>query len=163
MEEEFVIFNSALGVCDFVTIGETEPNCDLTIAWLEDPYEMVGPFSLDELRIQGKIDFAACIVMSVDKWKKERTTLLQQSFDKQQKIQEEHLKEIHRFNQQKQYNDRPYRELLCLPLEGTLEVAQIKTAYRKVSKKVHPDLGGTHEEFLQITSARDALLEKFLF
>ena len=160
MEEEFIIFNASLAVHDIVTIGEIKVENGKTSAWLEEPYEMVGPFNLEELTSDNIISFAQCIVMSTEKWKKERRTLLQQAFAKQQKIQQEHFENIHQYNQQKHYNDKEYRELLCLPLEGVLEANQIKTAYRKVSKKVHPDLGGSHEEFLRLTSARDTLLKK---
>jgi hypothetical protein len=161
VEEEFIIFNGSLGVHDIVTIGQINVTNDKTTAWLEEPYEMVGPFNLDELTSDHKISFAECMVMSVEKWKKERKTLLQQAFIKQQKIQQEHFENIRRYNRQKHYNDKEHRELLSLPLEGDLKASQIKTAYRKISKKVHPDLGGSHEEFLQITLARDTLLKKF--
>ncbi|WP_428739003.1 J domain-containing protein [Sulfurimonas sp.] len=161
MEEEFIIFNGSLGVHDIVTIGEFKVENGKTTAWLEEPYEMVGPFNLDELISDSTISFAECMVMSVEKWKKERKTLLQQAFIKQQKIQQEHFENIRRYNQQRHYNDKEHRELLCLPLEGILEANQIKTAYRKLSKKVHPDLGGSHEKFIEITVARDTLLKKF--
>jgi hypothetical protein len=161
-EEEFVIFNPTLGVHDLVYLGEILTENDKTTAYLDEPYEMVGPFCLDQLLSKGQISFAECIVISTEKWKNERVSLLKKAYAKQQRLQEEHLKEIRRFNQQKHYNDKEDRKLLCLPLEGVLKVSQIKTAYRKVSKKVHPDLGGSHEEFLRLTLARDTLLKKFV-
>ncbi|WP_304545608.1 J domain-containing protein [Sulfurimonas microaerophilic] len=162
MEEEFIIWNGNLGVRDFVTIGEIKIRDDKTYAWLEEPYEMVGPFDLNELKTDGKICFAACIVISKEKWIEDGLLLRQEALDKQRKQQED----IDRFNKQKQvqakskqHKEKEFRELLCLPLEGVLETAQIKAAYRRISKKVHPDLGGDHEKFIQITIARDTLLE----
>lgn len=148
MEEEYIIYNPSLGVRDFVTIGEIDEQ--QTNAWLEEPYEMVGPFSLNELYTNGSINFAACIVMSREKWKQERIFLQQEAFRRQQNMQRTHFKN----------DDAEYRKLLSLPLNEALESSQIKTAYRKIIKKVHPDVGGTHEMFIKITTAKDALLKK---
>ncbi len=41
-DEEWIIWNSSIGIRDFVTIGNI--NQDQNIAWLEAPYQMVGPF-----------------------------------------------------------------------------------------------------------------------
>jgi curved DNA-binding protein CbpA len=139
MDEEYIIYNPTLGISDFVTVGEVETSSNETNAWLEDPYDMVGPFDLDELKSNGQISFAACFVMSRQRWKEERIFLQQEHFED---------------------NKREHRELLCLPTEGKLEVSQIKAAYRKIIKKVHPDVGGSHEKFIEITKARDTLLEK---
>ena len=43
-----------------------------------------------------------------------------------------------------------------------LEEAQIKTAYRRLAKEAHPDVGGSQEKFVQITEAYNALLESLL-
>jgi hypothetical protein len=160
-DEEFVIFNPTLGVHDRVTLGEVNMQNDKTTVWLDEPYEMVGPLYLDQLKTQGQINFAQCIVLTTKRWQQQRVSLLQEAYKRQRELHEEHLKDIHRFNREKHYNDKEHRELLCLPLEGELEATQIKAAYRKISKKVHPDLGGSHEEFIQITIARDSLLKKF--
>jgi len=161
MNEEYIIFNPTLGVRDFVLIGETETNSGKTNAWLDDPYDMVGPFDLNELEINGQISFAACIVMTTKKWQEDRIFLQQQAFKKQQKAQKEHFDNIRQFNKKNdQYTEIEHRRLLCLPIEGRLEASQIKTAYRKVIKKVHPDVGGSHEKFIEITEARDTLLKK---
>ena len=52
------------------------------------------------------------------------------------------------------------RALLALPAEEILEVKQVKAAYRRLVKTAHPDVGGSHERFVQITEARDILLER---
>lgn len=161
MEETFIIFNGNLGVHDFVTIGEMKTENGQTIAWLEEPYEMVGPFNLNELQINGEFSFAACIVMSQEKWKRERVSLQKEALKRQQKAQQEHYENIRRYNRKKQYLDdeKKHREILCLPIEGVLEAIEIKAAYRKLVKTQHPDVGGSHEKFIQITAARDALLK----
>ncbi|WP_298694191.1 DnaJ domain-containing protein [uncultured Sulfuricurvum sp.] len=52
-----------------------------------------------------------------------------------------------------------YRTLLNLPIEGILELSQIKSAYRKAAKQAHPDAGGSQEMFIRIKEACDALIE----
>lgn len=166
LEEDFIIFNSDLGVRDFVTIGEI--NFETNTAYLDEPYEMVGPFCLDELCTNGEISFAACIVMSEQIWEEKQALLLRNSFEKQRKSQKQFYEDIHNHNKRKRENQidlneqsqREYRKLLSLPIEGTLNVSQIKAAFRKVVKTTHPDVGGSHEMFIKITEARDILLKK---
>jgi len=157
-EEEYIIWNPTLGVRDFVTIGETKTDERSTTAWLDDPYDMVGPFCLDELASQGEIRFAACVVMTKQRWQEERVALQQEAFEKQRRAQEQHRQEMQQYNRKKQQTHQEERKLLCLPVEGVLKVSQIKEAYRQISKKAHPDVGGNHEVFIQITQARDLLL-----
>jgi hypothetical protein len=145
LEEDFIIYNINLGICDFVTIGKVETNGDTTQAWLDEPYEIVGPFCVDELLHDGKIDFAACIVMSKKRYKQEKNFLYQKS------------SKIHA---KSNFSDETkYRELLCLPLNGRLDISQIKTAFKHIVKTVHPDVGGSHEKFIEITRARDVLVQ----
>jgi hypothetical protein len=56
-------------------------------------------------------------------------------------------------------NETLYREALKLPLDGALDPAQIKKAFRRLAQKAHPDVGGSQELFVRITEARNALLE----
>lgn len=161
LQEDFIIWNGELGVRDFVTIGEIDSANKK--AWLDEPYEMVGPFCLDELCKAGKISFAACMVMSQHRWKQDRLLLQEESIKKQQKLQEELYKEINKNNRKKRqksiFIEKEHRELLCLDPEGTLKVSQIKSAYKRIAKTTHPDVGGSHDEFIKITKAKDALLE----
>ncbi len=165
LEVDFIIWNSNYGVRDFVTIGQVD---DSKNAWLDDPYGMVGPFSLEKLLETGEIRFAACVVMSDERWQEKQSSLRQESFEKQCKSQQQFQEEINRHNEKRrayhtnleQSSQKEHRELLCLPIEGVLEISQIKAAYRSIVKKVHPDVGGTDEMFIKITQARDALLEK---
>lgn len=159
---EWIIWNSSIGIRDFVTIGciDTDEN----IAWLEAPYQMVGPISIEELMTHGQISFAECVIMSKQKWQDERESLLAISMMKRQKIQQNFFEELEKQNKRKRYNHtyelEEYRTLLNLPISGTLEISQIKSAYKKVAKKAHPDAGGTQEMFIRIKEACDALLEQ---
>ena len=63
-QEEWVIWNGALGLVTTVVIERVEVCSSGRNAWLDEPFDMVGPFSLDELKTHGRIAFAACIVMS---------------------------------------------------------------------------------------------------
>lgn len=159
-DEQWIIWNSALGIRDFVTIGriDTEQN----VAWLEAPYDMVGPFPLDELTTEGLIGFAACVVMSKQRWQDDREELRQISLSKRRQAQQEMFDTLEKHNRRKMsaFSNalQEYRELLSLPIKGSLELSQIKTAYRKAAKKAHPDAGGTQELFIRIKEACDALL-----
>lgn len=167
-EEQYVIWNGSFGVADTVTIGRVELEADAKHAWLEEPYSMVGPFSFDALHDEGVIAFAKCIVMTKAKWREDQNRLREESLEKRTKSQREMFEELNRANARRQrgmgmggVNEREMRELLCLPLDGELEVVQIKAAYKKVAKTAHPDVGGSHEVFVQIAEARDTLLELY--
>ena len=161
LDMEWIIWNSSLGIRDFVTIGRIDMN--QSVAWLEAPYEMVGPFSLDELTSNGLISFAKCVVMSKQKWQDERETLLHNSMIRRRKTQQEFFEELEHHNMSKKepytHIMEEYRLLLSLPAKGRLEISQIKSAYRKTAKKAHPDAGGNHELFVRIKEAYDALLD----
>lgn len=160
-EEEWIIWNASLGLRDFVMIGHID--LDQNVAWLEEPYAMVGPFSLEELTAEGLISFAECVVMSKQKWREDREKLLQDSMIRRRRAQQEFFDELER-RQRRRRNQRTniqqeHRTLLNLPPEGVLEFSQIKSAYRKAAKKAHPDAGGSQELFIRIKEACDALLE----
>jgi len=165
--EEFIIWNAVYGVRDFVTIGHIETDRKNTNAWLDEPYEMVGPFDLDELYLKGQIRFAACMVITKSKWEQDKTFIYEDSLKQKQIAQEQQNEQIRRYNQKRREHftnieeneEKKYRKLLSLPLEGILKISQIKIAYRKIVKKVHPDVGGDEEIFREVTIAKDILLE----
>ncbi|MYM64883.1 J domain-containing protein [Pseudomaricurvus sp. HS19] len=175
-EEQWVIWNGTLGILDTVAIGEIEVGPDGRSAWLDEPYDMVGPFSLDELESSGEIAFAACVVMSREKWRTDQVQLRLKARQLRREAQERMYEEFARYNERRQKahnqgsrsqfsfqqrgNDRQHREVLKLPAEGSLKATQIKAAYRKLAQKFHPDAGGSQEQFVEITVARDALLER---
>ena len=67
-EEEWVIWNGGHGLVTTATLGRVEVGPEGRQAWLDEPFDMVGPFSLDALERDGRIAFAACIVMSRQRW-----------------------------------------------------------------------------------------------
>jgi len=156
LEDEFIIWNCSFGVRDFVSIGEIKKEKQLTKIWLEDPYDMVGPLNLEELLLDGEINFAACIIMTKQRWEKNQQKLRQEAYKKQKKIHQEFQENKKQLHQQN--NQQEYRKLLSLPLTGKLKVSQIKAAYKKLAKAKHPDVGGTHEKFVLITEAKEALI-----
>ena len=162
-EEQWIIWNGTFGVRDFVTIEKVEARPEGRVAWLEEPYDMVGPFSVDELETQGRISFAECIVMSRQRWQEDQASLREAAFEKQRETQRRVFEELNRSNRRKRRevlcDEQEHRELLCLPAEGALEASQVKAAYRRIAKEAHPDVGGSHEQFVRISQARDALLE----
>ena len=165
-EEQWVIWNGSLGILDTVAIGRIEIGPDGRLAWLEEPYDMVGPFSLSDLETRGRIGFAACLVMSRRRWREDQVELRREAHKRRRTEREQLFESYTRTRQGKtfhsthfyRFNEKPYRELLNLPVSGKLEASQIKSSYRRLAQKAHPDAGGDHEQFVQITEARDVLL-----
>lgn len=166
-KEQWVIWNGSYGICDTVTIARIDVDSNGRNVWLDEPYDMVGPFSLDDLETSGQISFAACIIMSRQRWQDDQVQLRRESYEKRRKAQERFFEEHARSNKHRrqrpsdfqQFNEKQQRELLNLPIEGVLEASEIKTAYRLLTKIAHPDVGGSHEHFILLTQARDSLLE----
>lgn len=153
LDEDFIIYNSQLVLRAFVWIEKIEAKDEQTIAYLEEPYEMVY-FDLDKLILKGKISFEACKVYTTKKWNEELKQIQKEAFINQRKNQKQYIIKPENKNQRK------HRELLALPLEGILKQEQIKNAYRTLVKKVHPDVGGGHEKFIEVTFAKNELLKK---
>lgn len=158
--EEWVIWNGAAGLLMTAATGRIEVDAGGgRTAWLARPFDMVGPFSLDELETRGRIDFAACVVMSRQRWQEDQAGLRRQACESRREAQA-------RFNEGRDWSerpmssdDRPHREALNLPLDGALDPGRIKAAFRRLAQKAHPDVGGSHEQFIRISRARDVLLD----
>jgi hypothetical protein len=169
-EEEWVIWNGSHGLVTTVTLGRVEVGAAGRTAWLDEPFDMVGPFSLDELETHGRIAFAAAIVMSRQKWQDDQVELRRES-QKIRRAAEERINErFARFSgdhgghsghqgNRKPFDERQHRQTLNLPVDGKLESSLIKAAFRRLAQKAHPDAGGSNEQFVRITEARNALLE----
>ncbi|AEG02910.1 DnaJ domain-containing protein [Methylomonas methanica] len=165
-EEEWVIWNGALGLVTTVTVARVEVDTLGSKAWLDEPFDMVGPFSLDELQTQGRIAFAACIVMSRQRWQDDQVELRRESLNirraEAQRINEQ-FERLHGGRNRHQVSRKPvderqHRQALNLPIEGMLQSSEIKAAFRRLAQKAHPDAGGSNEQFIRITEARNALL-----
>jgi curved DNA-binding protein CbpA len=161
-EIDFIIWNSTLGISDFVSISEIKKENEELLIWLDEPYDFVGPLKLKQLLKNDELQFEACVVMTEEYWEKNKNELLIQSYVKQQHTFKEFQEELKRRNKNKSQHhsnqEIQYREILCLPLQGILNTTQIKSAYKKIAKTEHPDMGGSHENFIQITEAKEALL-----
>jgi len=165
--EEWVIWNAGHGLVTTVTIGRTEVNANRRTAWLDEPFDMVGPFSLDELETHGRIAYAACIVMSRQRWRDDQVELRRESLKLRRAEQQRANEKLFNNSQnrsryqdsRKQLDERRHREVLNLPIEGKLDEGQIKSAFRRLAQKAHPDVGGSNEQFVRIQEARNALLE----
>jgi len=166
-DDEWVIWNGGLGLVTTATLGRVETGASGRKAWLDEPFDMVGPFSLDEFETHGKIAFAACIVMSRLRWQKDQAALKYESRILRRAAQERINEDFARFSgRQGRYHakrqpqdEREHRAVLNLPADGKLERRQVNAAFRRLAQKAHPDAGGTHEQFVRITKARTVLLE----
>ncbi len=166
-EEEWVIWNAAHGLVTRVTIDRIEVNAGDRVAWLDEPFDMVGPFSLDELETHGRITFAACIVMSRQRWQEDQVELRRESLKIRRAEQARMNEEFARYSRnhsghqtnRKPFNEQQHRETLNLPIDEKLEPSKINAAFRRLAQKMHPDVGGSNEQFVRITEARNALLE----
>lgn len=166
-DEEWVIWNGEHGLVTTATLGHVEVGPGGRRAWLEEPFDMVGPFDLDELEAHGRIAFAACIVMSRQRWRDDQVALRRESLHLRRAAQQRMNEAFARFSgrrggqeARRQVGDeRQHREALGLPAEGKLERRQVNAAFRRLAQKAHPDVGGSHEQFVRITKAREVLLE----
>ena len=166
-DEEWVIWNGGLGLVTTAALGRVEQGSSGRKAWLDDPFDMVGPFDLDELETHGRIAFAACIVMSRQRWQADQVELRHESIHlrraAEQRMNEEFARLSGRHSRhpamRQPADERAHREALNLPADGKLDRRQVNAAFRKLAQKAHPDAGGSHEQFVRITKARAALLE----
>ncbi len=150
-KEEWFVWNGSIGILDSVTIGAVEHGAGGRSAFLAPPYDMVGPFSLDELETRGRIAFGACLVMSRKKWREDQVELRREGLEKRRAFL---------FRLDFDGDDRESREMLNLPADGALEPSDINAAFRRLAKTAHPDAGGSDELYRRIAEARDALLER---
>ncbi|HTO79875.1 MAG TPA: J domain-containing protein [Methylocystis sp.] len=152
LNEQVVVWNGAMGVLDMATIGRIEDSEGGRFAYLAPPYEVVGPFSLDDLEADGRVDFGACLVMSRQKWQEDQVELRVEAREKRRAL----------YARFEGGNDqREHREALDLPKDGPLKTSEINAAFRKLAKSAHPDAGGRESDYHRIVEARDALLEIF--
>ena len=61
-KKEWVVWNGSMGILVMAAIGRIEDGAGGRQAFLAPPYDVVGPFSLDELETRGRIAFGACLV-----------------------------------------------------------------------------------------------------
>jgi len=173
-DQQWVIWNGLLGALDTVLIGKIEVGEDgARMAHLRAPYEMAGPFSLDELETRGFVHFAACVIMSRQYWREFQAELRRDAQAKRRKFAErngfnqgrssgegnEHRRK--RWGSRGELSlvrERQFRRLLGLPQDLSPSRFAINSAFRRLAKSAHPDAGGSHEAFLRLTEARDALL-----
>jgi hypothetical protein len=165
--EEWVIWNGGHGLVTTATLGHVEAGPGGRKAWLDEPFDMVGPFNLDELVTRGRIVFAACIVMSRQRWQDDQADLRRASLNMRRTTQQGMNDEFARFSGRQGGNhskpqaldERQHREALELPTNGKLGRDQVNAAFRRLAQKAHPDAGGSHEQFVRIGKAREVLLE----
>lgn len=151
--EQWVVWNGSLGILDMVTIGLVEDGAGGRRACLAPPYGVVGPFSLDELELNGRIAFGACLVMSRRRWQDDQAELRREAYEKRRAFQARLAFDFE--------DDSAHRVALELPTDGALEPSAINAAFRRLAKTAHPDAGGSDEHYRRIAEARDALLAQF--
>lgn len=157
---QWVIYNDKLDIHDLVQIGSIAQQDEKKVAYLDIPYDMVGPFCLETLLQEGEIKFAACRIMSQNLWRKKAKEIRQEIFMRMQQHQNEFAKEERRFDERKRYgSQKDLRKLLGLTIEGKITLKQIKAAYKNRAKEIHPDSGGSHEAFCQLQDAYETLME----
>ncbi len=164
---QWVIWNGFYGLITFVTLGDIEEDDDGHWGWLDEPFDMVGPLDLDELQSTGSVSFEECLVMSPQRWQRDEMHLRREGMKKRQAAEEMLKGRAHFGRDQSEQpsprnviDDKPYRQTLKLPEHGPLKPLQIKSAFRKLAQKLHPDAGGSNEQFQKITAARDHLLAR---
>lgn len=150
--EEWVVWNGSLGVLVMAALGRIDGGEGGRSAWLAPPYDVVGPFSLDDLETFGRIAFGECLVMSRQRWREDQIELRMEGRKKRAAFQ-------FRFVVGED-DDLAHRETLALPMNGALDAAKINAAFRRLAKRAHPDAGGSNEDYRRVAEARDALLDQ---
>ena len=150
--EEWVVWNGSMGILVTAALGRIWDGEGGRLGFLAPPYDIVGPFSLDELETRGRIAFGACLVMSRERWREDQVELRREGLEKRRAFL---------FRLDFDGDDRESREMLNLPADGALEPSDINAAFRRLAKTAHPDAGGSDELYRRIAEARDALLERF--
>ena len=56
--------------------------------------------------------------------------------------------------------DQRARKLLGLPTEGAVSAPEIRAAFRRAAKIVHPDAGGSEGAFRELVAAQDMLMKR---
>lgn len=162
----WVVWNGTSGLLAMAALGRVDIGAGGRRAWLDQPFDMVGPFDLDELEACGRIAFAACLVMSRQRWQEDQAALRREAYERRAAQRRQHEGQARfqsargrRRMQGQPVDERHHRAVLNLPADGRLEPAQIKSAYRRLAQRAHPDAGGSHEAFVRLTQARNALLD----
>jgi hypothetical protein len=148
---DWVVWNGSLGVLDMAALGRVEPRSSGSDAWLAAPYDIVGPFSLDDLESMGRVAFGACLVMSRQKWQEDQIELRIQARKQRRAL-------AMRFADPD--DNVEHREILELPATSELTAAQVNAAFRRLAKSAHPDAGGDNDAYIRLTEARDGLLQR---
>ncbi|UFZ07963.1 J domain-containing protein [Bradyrhizobium ontarionense] len=146
---EWVIWNGSMGIVDTVRLGPVVDDATGRPVRLAPPYDVVGPFSLDELETHGRIVFGACLVMSQRRWREDQDAL---------RIAARAARRALWDQLDRDEDDDAFRTILDLPLQGRLTAVDIKVAFRRLAKTAHPDAGGSNEWYRRISEAREALL-----
>jgi hypothetical protein len=149
-DREWFVWNSFKGVVDSALIaGNGKPWKHGTTARLAEPYgTKVGTISLDDLEKHGRVESCGYVVLSPERWEREREALHKKFLN---------TKFTTVFGASNP-TDAEHRSALKLPLRGPLSKAEIEYAYRNAAKTEHPDSGGSGEQFRRVSEARDALL-----
>lgn len=135
-EEEWVIWNGTHGLVTTVTIGRIEAGTGARTAWLDEPFDMVGPFSFDELETHGRSTFAACVIMSRQRWQDDQVELRRESLKIRRAEQQRINEKFARFSNnhyeyqdnRKPFDEQQHRKTLNLPIDGSLDARQINIA-----------------------------------
>jgi hypothetical protein len=56
--------------------------------------------------------------------------------------------------------EQQHRRLLELPPERSLAEFEIQQGFKRAAKRLHPDAGGSAQEFTELSAARDALMKR---
>jgi hypothetical protein len=56
--------------------------------------------------------------------------------------------------------DQRARKLLGLPIDGALSGPEIRGAFRRAAKTMHPDAGGSEDAFRELVAAQDMLMPR---
>jgi hypothetical protein len=116
----------------------------------------MGAFDFDALLQKGRAESQGYTIYTSEFWNSNRDSEIR-------KYRKALSRKSPFFEAPAETNEVEYRRLLGLPSDGALLVSEIEAAFRIRAKDVHPDAGGSEEEFKRLNVAKDALSKNWKF
>ena len=154
-DERFPILKQWTGELDYVKIAEIRnENYGGRSGRLVEPFaSRMGWFDYDRLLRKGRAEGQGFTIYTLEFWNSNGKA----EIEKYKKL---HGRKADRFRFANNPHETAYRQRLGLPEFGNLRKSDIEQAFKKAAKRIHPDVGGSDNEFKLLSSAREALLKR---
>jgi hypothetical protein len=154
-DEEYPVLTQFRASLDYAKIAEVRNDKHGRSGRLAEPFgSRMGWFSYDDLLKKGRAESQGITVYTANYWKSNRDAEIERC------VKEWYPKKG-LFQSATDSKEAEHRRLLALPSAGPLLKSEILQAFKIAARRVHPDAGGSDEEFKQLAAAKDALTERW--